>query len=114
MATLYTIHAVDQQKLAEVVAEMQIMGSPAIRAVDCGDHLMAIEGTHRIAAAVQLGIAINLDILDQEDMVDADTLDWPDLRPGEKYTAGELAGEAYSPSCGVYRLNDDDNTVERI
>ena len=92
---------------------MQLLGAPTIRVVDCGDYLMALEGVHRIAAAAQLGIALDIDILDQADMVAADSLDWQDLQRGETYTAGELAGEAYSPSCGIYRLNDDD-TVEAL
>lgn len=113
MTTLYTIHAVDQAKLAGVVSEMRVLGAPTIRVVDCGDYLMALEGVHRIAAAAQLGIALDLDILGQDDMVAADSLDWQDLQRGEDYTAGELAGESYSPSCGIYRLNDDD-TVEAV
>ena len=113
MTTLYTIHAVDDQKLAGVVAEMKRRGSPTIRVVDCDDYLIALEGVHRIAAAELLGIALNLEILDQASMVAADSLDWQDLTSGEEYTAGELAFEAYSPSCGIYRLNDDD-TVEAV
>lgn len=112
MTTLLTIHRVDQIKLAGVMAEMQTLGSPKIRAVNCGDYLIAIEGVHRIAAASNLGIPLDLDVLEQDDMVAADSLDWQDLRSGEQYTAGELAGEAYSPSCGIYTLNDD-QTVER-
>ena len=111
MQTLYTIHAVDPAKLAAVVAEMAVMGSPRIRVVDCGDYLMALEGVHRIAAAAQLGIQLDLDVLQQDVLVDADSLDWQDLQRGESYTAGELASEAFSPSCGIYRLNEDD-TVE--
>lgn len=113
MATLYTLHAVDQTKLAGVVAEMAVLGSPTIRVVDCGDYLMALEGVHRIAAAAQLGVALTLKVLGQDDLVAADSLDWQDLCAGESYTAGELAGEAYSPSCGIYRLNKDD-TVEEM
>lgn len=111
MTTLYTIHAVDQAKLAGVVAEMAALGSPTIRVVDCGDYLMALEGVHRIAAAAQLGVPLTIEYLDQDDLVAADSLDWQDLQSGESYTAGELASEAYSPSCGIYRLSDDD-TVE--
>lgn len=111
MTTLYTIHAVDQDKLAGVIEEMKVKGSPSIRVVDCGDYLMAIEGVHRIAAAAQLGVSLDLEYLDQDDLIEADSLDWQDLQRGESYTAGELAGEAYSPSCGIYRLHDDD-TVE--
>lgn len=110
MQTLYTIHGVDQAKLAGVIAEMAVLGSPKIRAVDCGDYLMALEGVHRIAAAAHLGFALDLEILDQAALIKADSLDWQDLQRGESYTAGELAGEAFSPSCGIYRLHDD-NTV---
>lgn len=113
METLYTIHDVDRSRLSGVVAEMVTLGSPRIRVVDCGDYLMALEGVHRIAAAAQLGMALDLVILGQEDLVAADSLDWQDLRAGESYTAGELAGEAYSPSCGIYRLRDD-GTVEAV
>lgn len=111
MQTLYTIHAVDDAKLAGVIEEMLKLGAPTIRVVDCGDYLMALEGVHRIAACAALGIVPELIYLDQADMVEADSLDWQDLQPGESYTAGELAGEAFSPSSGVYRLHDND-TVE--
>lgn len=107
MTTLFTIHDVDADKLEGVIAEMKVLGAPTIRVVDCGDYLMALEGTRRIAAAAQLGIAPNLEVLEQDDLVEADSLDWQDLCKGEKYTAGELAGEAYSPSCGIYRIADD-------
>ncbi len=111
ISALYTIHAVDQNKLRGVIEDMRRLGSPTIRAVDCGDYLMALEGVHRIEAAAQLGVALDLDILGQDDLIEADSLDWQDLQAGQAYTAGELAGEAYSPGCGIYRLNDDD-TVE--
>lgn len=111
MQTLFTIHAVDPEKLIGVVAEMRKLGSPTIRAVDCGDYLMALEGVHRIAAAAQLGVALELSVLDRDDLVAADSLDWQDLQRGEQYSAGELAGEAYSPSCGIYRLRDDMSVI---
>lgn len=111
MGTLYTIHAIDEEKLAGVIDEMRALGAPTIRVVDCGDYLMALEGVHRIAAAAQLGIAPTLIVLAQDDLVAADSLDWQDLCAGQQYTAGELAGEAYSPSCGAYTLHDDDTVT---
>lgn len=111
MQTLYTIHAVDAARLAGVVAEMRTLGAPTIRVVDCGDYYMALEGVHRLAACAQLCIAPILEVLEQDDLVAADSLDWPDLRKGEQYTAGELAGEAYSPRSGIYTINPDD-TIE--
>lgn len=106
------MHAVDRAKLAQVIEQMALRGSPTLRVVDCGDYLMALEGVHRIAAAACLGVALDLQCLAQDDPVDADSLDWQDLPRGETFAAGALAFEAYSPKCGIYRLNAD-NTVER-
>jgi len=84
------------------------MGAPVIRVVDCGDHYIAIEGSHRLAACARLGIAPELDVLAQDAMVAADSLDWADmLQPAEQYTAGELAAEAYSGENGVYFVRED-------
>jgi len=99
--------------LAGVIDQMRTLGAPSIRVVDCGDYLMALEGTHRIAAAAELGMAPELIVLDQDDLVEADSLDWQDLRAGQKYTAGELAGEAFSPSAGSYHI-DANGTLEAI
>ena len=113
MRTLYTIHPTDAKKLQEVIAQMSILGSPTIRAVECSDYLMALEGTHRIAAAAVLSLPINLVILEQYDIVQSDSLDWQDLEPGESYTAGFLAGEAFNRTSGIYHLQND-YTVEAV
>lgn len=102
--TLYTIHQPDPRKVATVQEEMRILGAPTIRVVDCSDHYVAIEGVHRLAACAALGIAPILDVLEQDDLIDPRSLDWPDLQADETYTAGELAGEAYSPQSGCYRI----------
>jgi hypothetical protein len=111
ITALYTIHAVDVDKKNDVIKEMRVMGSPTIRVVDCGDYYMALEGVHRIAAAAELNLPLDLDILEQDDLIDASTLDWQDLQD-ETYTAGELAGEAYSNGCGIYRLHSNDTVTE--
>jgi hypothetical protein len=85
---------------------MRVRGAPTVRVVDCGDYLMALEGVHRIAAAAELGVAPELLVLEQDELVNASSLDWQDLQAGENYTAGELAGEAYSPSCEIYTLDE--------
>ena len=103
---IYTIHSPHPDHLVEVVGEMRSLGSPAIRVVDCGDYYAAIEGCHRIEAARLLGLPISLDILDQDDLVDADSLDIPNLMAGETYTAGEIAGECYHPGAGCYDIDD--------
>ena len=104
--TLYTIHGHSETKVLVVMAEMTTLGAPTIRVVDCGDYLMALEGCHRLEAAARLGIAPELTILVQDELVEADSLDWPDLIAGESYTAGELAGEVSGDQRGCYRIED--------
>ena len=90
---LYLIDDVDPGTLEAAKAEMRVLGAPRIRVVDCGDHYMAIEGVHRLAAAAELGIVPNLTILQQDDMVEADSLDQNHFQTGEIRTAGEIAGK---------------------
>jgi hypothetical protein len=107
MTTLYTIHEHNDEKLQSVIEEMRTLGSATVRVVDCGDFLMALEGCHRIAAAKETGIPLDLIILEQDDVVNSNTLDWQDLQPEMEYVAGELAGEAFSPSCGIFNVDSD-------
>lgn len=109
--TILTPHRPQTDKLACVTTEMRRLGAPSIRVVDCGDHYMALEGCHRIAAAAATETPVDLIVLEQDDMVEADSLDWQDLQPGETYTAGELAGEAYSPQSAVYQYDGDTGQV---
>ena len=102
--TVYTVHGIEPRKLARVTEEMRTLGAPTVRVVDCGDYMQAIEGTHRLHAAAELGIAPRLVVLAQGDLVDGDSLDWQDLQPGERYTAGELAGEAHSFASRAIRF----------
>ncbi len=104
---VYTIHRPIPDRLAEVVGKMKTLGSPTIRVVDCGDYYQAIEGCHRIEAARILGIPVNLDILAQDDLVEADSLDIDYFLAGETYSAGEIAGECYHPGAGCYDVDED-------
>jgi hypothetical protein len=106
ITTLYTIHGHSDAKVETVMTEMAMLGTPQVRVVDCGDHYMALEGTHRLEAAARLGIVPNLIVLEQDELVSADTLDWDYLQAGESYTAGELAGEIYSDGSGCYKIED--------
>lgn len=107
ISALYTIHGHNEARVAQVMEEMQHLGAPSIRVVDCGDHYMALEGVHRFEAAARLEIAPKLIVLSQDDMVEASSLDWDWLLSGESYTAAELASEAYSQGSGCYRIEDD-------
>jgi hypothetical protein len=100
MKRIYTIHGVDAEKLESVKAEMSTLGAPKIRVVDCGDHYVALEGTHRLHAAHALGLTPELVILGQEDVVDITSFDWYESANWAEtaYSAGEVAGELFSAS----------------
>lgn len=105
--TIIAIHKPDTNKLATVTAEMRNLGAPEVRVVDCGDHFMALEGSHRIAAAHALGIQPSLIVFSQDDMIDVREFDWfePQNWAETTYPAGEVAGELYSPHQAVaYRF----------
>lgn len=100
-ATIYTIHHTDPDKLASVIAEMRRLGSPAIRAYNAGDHYIALEGTHRIAAAHSLGLPVGIIEMADDDDMDHDCEDVDSHRVGdliEYITAGNWAmdADAYS------------------
>lgn len=78
MTAIYLVNDINPDHLAAVQGQMSKMGSPTIRAIDGGDHLIAIEGSHRIMAAVALGLPVAIQILDEDDNIDLDTLDWDD------------------------------------
>lgn len=109
MKTIYAIHRTDPAKLAKVKAEMARLGAPTIEVVDCGDHYRALEGSHRLAAAHELGIEPELVIYEQDDVIDISGYDWyePQNWAGTKYAAGEVAGETYSSYQAIpYNFGD--------
>ena len=110
MRTVYAIHAVDAAKLADVIEQMRTLGAPRIEVVDCGDYLMALEGSHRLAAAQELGLSPDLVIHSQDDLLDVTTYDWYDaanwaVGSDSEYTAGEVAGELFSVRAPAYRFD---------
>lgn len=106
MKTIFAIHAPEAEKLSQVIAEMQKLGAPTIQVVDCGDFYMALEGSHRLAAAAQLGLTPELTIYAQDDELDVTQYDWYDEANWSetRYPAGEVAGELYSPKAVDYRF----------
>lgn len=106
MTTIYTIHAPEADKLEAVKREMETLGAPTIRVVDCGDYLMALEGCHRIAAAHDLGIDPEFVVIEQDDAIDITGFDWFDAANWAEtiYPAGEVAGELFSTQAQMYRF----------
>lgn len=76
MNTVFTIHAADSDHLQSVAVAMRTLGAPRIRVVDCGDHYKALEGSHRIAAAAQLGVTPDWQVIGWEDVIDPALFDW--------------------------------------
>jgi len=68
----------DVDHLEKVRAEMALLGSPRIRAFDCGDHMIAVEGSHRLRAAAMDGVPVDLVVLDGDGTIDLSTLDIDD------------------------------------
>ena len=68
-ATIYTPNAAYAGHLEEVIALMETMGSPTIRAKWAGDCYYAIEGSHRVAAAAKLGIPVIIVEVDNDDEI---------------------------------------------
>lgn len=103
MFTVYAIHAPEASKLERVKVEMLQLGAPTIEVVDCGDHYMALEGSHRLAAAHALGIDPDLIIREQDETLNISGYDWFEAQnwDGIEYPAGEVAGEIFSPYQAV-------------
>jgi hypothetical protein len=97
---IFAIHAPNPEKLIEITAEMQERGAPAIKVVNCGDYYMALEGSHRIAAAHKLGLKPELVIYEQDEVIEIENFDWFDaaIWADTKYPAGEVASELFAPS----------------
>lgn len=103
---IYAIHAPKPEKLSQVIEQMRVLGAPTIRVVNCGDHFMALEGSHRLAAAAELGLEPILTVYEQDEILDVTEHDWYDTANwgGERYTAGEVAGELYSIQARAYKF----------
>ena len=78
MTLVILVNEIDRDHLAAVKKQMTVMGAPTVRAIDGGDHLIAIEGSHRIRAAQELGLPVNFEIITDDASVDLDSLDWDD------------------------------------
>jgi hypothetical protein len=65
MVYVIAIHEAEPTKLARVKSEMARLGAPKIRVIAYGDNqYLALEGSHRLAAASELGMPVDLDIVD--------------------------------------------------
>jgi len=82
----------DEKHLADVKAEMKKLGAPTIKAVYLAgnDHYAALEGTHRILAAKDLGLVPIIDTIDYDKTKD----DFVDGMQDD-FTVAEICDRAY-------------------
>ena len=76
MTTVITINKTDADHLAEVTQAMRVAGAPTIRAIrdDTQGIVLALEGSHRLAAAKALGLDPVFVMLGDDDMISCDDI----------------------------------------
>lgn len=92
-----SMHGVEAKHLVAVVKKMRKLGAPTIRCMYDGEVYKAVEGTHRLAAAAQLGLTPIIVNLDPESILPADLIAEADLDPGTKVMdrANDARGKRY-------------------
>jgi hypothetical protein len=100
-ATVYAINEPIADHLEDVIAQMEKLGAPTLRMVNCGDFWAAIEGSHRLAAAERLGFSVNVVEVGYDDEIsDHDLEDVPPC-----CTAGEILDYMFRGTpAAAYRL----------
>ena len=76
---IYTINPVTPSHFEAVKKQMIELGTPTIRAVWCGDHYKAVEGSHRLFAAQELGMDVEIIEVEENDIIAHDIDDLPKL-----------------------------------
>jgi hypothetical protein len=64
----------DAAKLGTVKAEMRALGAPVIKAVNCGEFFVALEGSHRIRAAKELGFELFIEEVEYSETATTDEI----------------------------------------
>jgi hypothetical protein len=88
--TVVAAHGVDDEHLSDVASQMATLGAPTVRAIEIAGVLYAIEGTHRLAAAAQLGVQPAIDVVADGDADDAQIITGLDLDDRSEWTVGDL------------------------
>lgn len=80
-------------KLEAVKAEMETLGAPVIKAVNCGDFFAALEGSHRLRAAHELGLIPEIEEVEYSETVTTD-----EVVPGsydDTWTIAQIVDDAH-------------------
>lgn len=105
MATVITINPTDADHLAQVTAEMAVRGAPTIRCIrdETQGVILALEGSHRLAAAKALNIDPDFVFLDDDDTLTCAEIGFDDLGhfDGQPARAADIRDYIASP-MGMY------------
>jgi hypothetical protein len=93
--TIVAPHETFPAKLAAVKAEMEKLGPPTIRAFFNGEIWLAVEGSHRIAAAAELGIPVEIDPMKWDDEITHDMEDVSEQTVSAVLEYLEMTGPRY-------------------
>ena len=106
MATFITINDTDADHLSAVTNDMRTLGAPAIRCIrdDVQGVILALEGSHRLAAAKALDLEPNFVFLDENEPLTCAEIGYDDNGwfDGEDATAGMIRDRIAGPT-GTYQ-----------
>jgi hypothetical protein len=116
MTYVVTINAPIPDHLAMVMEEMKILGAPKIRAIadDRAGVIVALEGSHRLAAAQALGLSPIFVMLDENEMIKCqdigyDDCGWFEGNPARAVDIRDrLAGEGSYRDCHIISIDQNE------
>lgn len=105
MIRIATINHPDPTHLAAVRAEMLRLGAPTVRVVrdEAQGLYLALEGSHRLAAARELGIVPILQVIPEDELISCEEIGYDDCGwfEGEPARVGDIRDRIASP-MGTY------------
>lgn len=105
MVVIVAINEPDHRHLAQVIAEMRELGAPTLRAIrdEAQGVILALEGSHRLAAALELGLTPRLELVNDDTPLRCDDIGWDDMGwfEGRAARAGDIRDRIARP-MGTY------------
>lgn len=90
------LNNVDADHVEEVKTEMSVLGAPKIKAVwmECFGHWAALEGSHRVVAAKELGLIPEIEEIEYSEELTLDDLGCDDS--GDAFSVSSICDASYS------------------
>lgn len=90
---IWAKHEPEPGHLRDVIEDMRELGAPTIRCVDWRGEYYALEGSHRLRAAFELGLEPFLEIVAPERLQGDDEAFWEKMKEGLPGYSWELAAQ---------------------